>query len=264
MRNAVASGILSIFQGVCGFGEITHWWTQSSGAQTTVAFVTGQIEKTRDIWIRELTSRRLCGVRSLLACKRMADVDHLVDHCCRGVDFSLLDQSSATVFVGVVNVETAETEYHQICGANARELLKATCALPTLARPVVINGTIYIDGGTLDPLPVATIMKQVDRLLIFDNRPKYAPEPRHRGIERILFPGNYKLQREFAQRPQRLARSWELIRQFEAAGRVLVVAPPVLVASRLCRNPAVIEQAWLVGEETARAQLTQVRSFLET
>jgi NTE family protein len=46
--------------------------------------------------------------------------------------------------------------------------LAASCALPTLSRPVVRAGRVLIDGGYVNPLPYDIVMARADRTVAVD------------------------------------------------------------------------------------------------
>jgi NTE family protein len=65
--------------------------------------------------------------------------------------------------------------------------LAASSALPSLSRPVVIDGRLLIDGGYINPVPYDIVMPRVDFTLAVD----VTGEPQRRIDDRI--PGSFEL-----------------------------------------------------------------------
>lgn len=49
-----------------------------------------------------------------------------------------------------------------------RPAIAASMAIPGLVRPVVFEGRVLVDGGTVDPLPIRAITRDVDLILAVD------------------------------------------------------------------------------------------------
>ncbi|MCC0054866.1 MAG: patatin-like phospholipase family protein [Rhodobiaceae bacterium] len=49
-----------------------------------------------------------------------------------------------------------------------RRIVAASMAIPALFRPVVINKTVYVDGGVVDPLPMSQFEDRADIIVAVD------------------------------------------------------------------------------------------------
>ncbi|MDH5608864.1 MAG: patatin-like phospholipase family protein [Cyclobacteriaceae bacterium] len=81
-------------------------------------------------------------------------------------DFSKL---KLPLIVSATNVEQGRVRYFDE-GPLIRALL-ASCAIPLVFDPVVVDGTAYIDGGITDNLPVAPLRKKADQVVAMHCNP---------------------------------------------------------------------------------------------
>ena len=63
-----------------------------------------------------------------------------------------------TTFITVVNYNDGTVEY--VKEGDLISYVRASCSLPIIFEPTYINGTIYIDGGIMDNLPVEPLLKE--------------------------------------------------------------------------------------------------------
>jgi NTE family protein len=71
--------------------------------------------------------------------------------------------------IGVTNLNKGHTEFF-----SEGELLKpllASCSVPTIFRPVKINGYDYVDGGVLQNMPAEVLQTDCDRIIGFHCNP---------------------------------------------------------------------------------------------
>lgn len=73
--------------------------------------------------------------------------------------------------VGVTNLNTGQLECWD--RGPLHELVAASCGIPFLFRPVVIEGAQYVDGGVIENMPVRPLLNQSD-FIIGSNLMPYA------------------------------------------------------------------------------------------
>lgn len=66
-------------------------------------------------------------------------------------------------FVAITNLNTASVEYKD--RGNPVEVIKASCSLPVLFKPVKIGQHMYVDGGVMNNLPVEPLIGKVDYII---------------------------------------------------------------------------------------------------
>lgn len=66
-------------------------------------------------------------------------------------------------FASVTNLYTGKVEYKS--EGPLIPAIKASCAIPVLFSPVVLEGQMYVDGGVLDNLPVTPLAGKCDKII---------------------------------------------------------------------------------------------------
>ena len=67
------------------------------------------------------------------------------------------------LFVGVTNLNTGQLECWN--EGPLHEVVAASCGIPFLFRPVVIDGNQYVDGGVIENMPVRPLLNQADFII---------------------------------------------------------------------------------------------------
>lgn len=65
--------------------------------------------------------------------------------------------------VGVTNLNTGCFEL--VSEGNLYDWVAASCSLPFVFKPMEINGSLYVDGGVMQNLPLSSLQGQVDYLI---------------------------------------------------------------------------------------------------
>ncbi|THH41686.1 patatin-like phospholipase family protein [Neolewinella litorea] len=73
------------------------------------------------------------------------------------------EQLQRHFYVGVTNLNTGQLECHD--SGPLHELVAASCGIPFLFRPVVIDGAQYVDGGVIENMPVKPLLNQTDFII---------------------------------------------------------------------------------------------------
>ncbi len=78
------------------------------------------------------------------------------------VPHNSFDSLQRQFMVCATNVETGMPEYRHT-GGNLIEFVAASSSIPAVFEPIVIDGVRYVDGGTVDNLPVKALRMQLGR-----------------------------------------------------------------------------------------------------
>lgn len=157
MKAAYANGVLSAFEeagykpwdlvlGTSAGGALAAWYSagQARWAEATWAYAADR----RIISYRRAATRR----GPLLDHEALLDIVYREEH---PLDVDALRAAPWPVIVTACDIDSGKTVYQDLRKADAIAWLKATGRLPLASGPPVeIDGRRYIDGGTVDPLPV--------------------------------------------------------------------------------------------------------------
>ncbi len=185
MKAAFANGFLSALE-----EADYHPWHAvvgtSAGGALAAWYSAGQARFAEATWRYAGDPRFLSFRRALLRQGPFMDHDALFDIVYRQehpMDVEALARAQWPVIVTVADIHRGTCEYPDIREGDAIEWLKATGRLPFGAgEPVVINGRAYIDGGTLDPIPVRYAVEHLGarEVVVVKNMPPgpVRPDPR--------------------------------------------------------------------------------------
>ena len=155
MRGVYSMGALSCLheQGLTRVFDVVLG--SSAGAINAAYFLAGQADEAVRIYIDQLSNRNFINPWRI---NRIVDIDVLIDtlRFRTPLQIDTLTSSPTTLHTIVTNAMTAEPESF----TNREELdfyqvFHATAALPVLYdKEISIRGTPYVDGGTVDGIPV--------------------------------------------------------------------------------------------------------------
>lgn len=154
MRVAYALGVLEVVQASELSDRVGEIYTSSAGTIAALGFVGADLRPFADALLPKLSGTRFINPRRV---GKVVDVDYLVEVVLSSIDIKkafAADQAGVTV--SMVHARSGLAEYARLTASNAAQLLRATMAIPVLyGRTVRVNGQQYVDGGVVDPVPVA-------------------------------------------------------------------------------------------------------------
>lgn len=166
-------------------------------------------------------------------------------------------ESGGTEFlVTVTNARTGQAEYR--CPKTTRELIdfcKASCSLPFMCRPTMLDGTPYYDGGIADSIPVRKALDDgCEKLVIvLTQSAGFRKQPlKHPALVRLLYQEYPKLTKTFLRRHENYNESLGIVQMLEQQGKATVLRPIAeLNVSRTERNPQKLNVLAHAGYELA-------------
>lgn len=239
----------------------------SSSASLTAFFAALQLYLTRGIWTNDLTSRDVYDLmRAFRRGQRPADVDHLVDVCCGGLNVHAAINSGVKLYISVFRLKDGETRYVQATEANLTDLLKTTLCIPGIARPRLFDGELCADGGMVHTLPIRRAHDDGhDKIIVFDNRPMRDRVRHHVMIGATLLsirhPGSW---RSIFRRSRAYCDAIDFAKRPPEGSRVLYISPEYeLPGTFLSRSPAAVERNYDLGVAVGKQRRYEIIRFLE-
>ena len=130
-------------------------------------YAAGKLDMFED-WVRSL---------SYLDVLKLVDLSFLSDGAIRGDKvFAILSEMLGNVDIEDLNipytaVATDLTHQKEVWFSSGplEQAIRASCAIPSLVRPVVMGNRVLVDGGVLNPLPIAaSIAVRADKIFAVD------------------------------------------------------------------------------------------------
>ena len=245
----------------------------SAGSCNGASFLGKMLHRQHDIMLNYANDKRYMGTKYLLNPKKRCyfNLDFIMDEIPNKLvpfDYDTFAKFKGDVIATLTNINTGKTEYVPVSRYDRKfEILRATCALPLLFQPIIINGNEYLDGGITDSIPFKHAFDDgCDKCIVILTQ---ARDYRKKADKTLEFSAKrYRKKPEFAKallnRPQMYNKQLEDIKMLEEQGLVYVIAPnQSLGIGRTESNPEIIEKIYKQGESDLRKHLDKLRKFIE-
>ena len=134
----------------------------SAGAINAAYFLAGQAHAAVDVYVETLSNKHFVNLARIF---KIVDIDYLVDHALKEVtplDVGAVRRSPTLLEIVLTDSATAEPVVFSARDESLDlfEVIRATAALPALYnKRVHVNGREYIDGGTVDAVPIVRALE---------------------------------------------------------------------------------------------------------
>jgi len=266
MRVAYGLGAMLALRSEAPF-PIASFSCSSAGSVAPLVYLSRDPQALIERIFTMLSGKRFINPRRI---HRVADIDYFVDEVLGADDFNSVGAPGAPeVWVSIVGARSAVLRHVRFTPETARELLRATSAVPVLygrAVPLPIGGT-YVDGGVGDAIPlvhalglaaagdvvVATATKPLARL----------EDPARPRSERIAVRIDRRISgavRHLLLAPNPLVTmATHLIRQEHVAGVPILLCEPTDESLNFSRTMNSLTELWASCEQ-GRADMTNTLS----
>ena len=146
------------------------------------------------------------------------------------MDFRTLSENPAEFYAVSVNANTGETIYfdRSFMSQDHYEILMASAALPGACQPIQVGSRLCFDGGCGDPVPFLKAFEDgCDKVVVILTKTRDTirnPKDDNLGVRMIRrkYP---KAAEQLALRYKKYNDAVALAKEYEKAGKVLIVAP---------------------------------------
>lgn len=180
-------------------------------------------------------------------------------------DWEAYQRYSGRFIVGVTNAGTGKGEY--LDGRRMDErftMLRASCAIPLVFPPIVLEGAAYYDGGVADPIPIRKSMADGNQKnLIVLTRPEgYVKRLSKKNIAAAAalkhhYPNMIPL---LLHRHKRYNKVNAWCSRLEKEGRAVVLRPEMPLRS-LENDVSVLEKSYWHGYHKAMERMEEIRKL---
>lgn len=270
MRGMFTAGVMDVlmengvdFDGVIGV---------SAGAAFGCNYKSRQIGRVIRYNTRFCADKRYCGLGSLLKTGNIYNTDF-----CYGTvplqidpfDFAAYDANPQEFYVVCTDIESGQPVYHKYLGQSDHgfDWIRASASMPLVSQIVEIEGRKLLDGGIADSIPVRYFQTiGYDRNVVVLTQPDGYRKEKNSILPLIKL--KYKrypnLVAAMANRHNVYNETLETIAREEAAGRLLVLRPPEpLPVDRVEKDPEHLKAAYMIGRQTAKKCLAEVKAYLQ-
>ena len=171
-------------------------------------------------------------------------------------------------YVVATDIRTGEGVYHLMedCNKENMEWMRASASQPVFSRPVKINGSLYLDGGMKDNIPLEFMQqKGFERNIVILTQPEGFIKKQMKVMPLIrLFTLRYpEIAKALYARPDNYNRQTAYVKACEDRGDTLVIRPEVpLDLKTMVHDPDELQRAYDHGRETALKRMEEVKRFM--
>lgn len=246
----------------------------SAGITYGMSYVSGQKGRNREMLRRFAQSASYMGMQHLLNPMNRSyyNIKYVFDTIPNELlpyKYAALQRYQGKVIATLTDIETGEAFYVPVSRTDRSwQILRATCALPLMFKPVDIGGVLYADGGVADSIPYRKAIEDgCGKLIVVLTR-----ERTYRKSEEKLMRFAIKQYRkkypayaeQLANRHERYNACVEELMELEAAGEVYVIAPEdTLGVGRTEKNVDKLMALYAQGYALTMQQMPALRAYLE-
>lgn len=181
------------------------------------------------------------------------------------LDFSAMSAYKGVIKTVATDAVTGKAHYFGLddYSLNDYSVLKASCALPLVCRPVVVNGVKYYDGGIADPVPIEKAFSDgCDKLVLILTKPLSAlsdDNSRNELAAKLLYGSYPHLADSLEHMLYRYNNSVRKALEYEKQGRLLILAPDDCCGMKtLTKDRVKIDRLYHKGYENA----SKIKDFI--
>lgn len=207
----------------------------SAGSANVASYIAGQKKRNYPFYTEYPFRKEYMSVRNFLLKRSYLDLDYIYGTLSNSDGENPLDyqriMDSPTEFLAVAtNAETGEAAYFDKNDLHPNDfsVLKASSAIPFVCHPYAVNGTLYYDGALGDAVPIEKAFAcGCDQVVLILTKPRdLIRVPGADGKFAKMIQKKYPLSADrLRQRAQQYNLGVAKAKEYEAQGRVLIVAP---------------------------------------
>ena len=248
----------------------------SAGIAYGSSYISRQKGRNLELSTKYMHDKRYMGVRHLLNPKNRSY--YSMEFAFRQIpeklvpfDFDAFSENTknkAAIAV-VTNLETGKAEYKELSRDDWDyhiRLVWASCALPMLFKPELLDGNLYMDGGVSDPIPFKkALMDGCDKVVTVLTRERDYSKSSDLSVR--LASRIYKkypdFQKTLLERPLKYNLQRKNLFESEEKGEVFVIAPNNTKGfSRTERDPEKLKALYDDGFYTAKKLMPDLKKYL--
>lgn len=214
---------------------------------------------------------RYCSVRSYLKTGELFGGDfcyHELPTTLDPFDTKTYGSNDMNFYAVCTDVDTGLPVYKKIdeMSFESMEWIRASASMPVAAKIVRINGRKLLDGGISDSIPLRFFqnMGYTRNIVVLTQPRDFIKQPEKIApLIRMLLRKHPKFVAASDRRHVMYNDELDYIRQEEAAGRILVLAPDEkLPVNHVCHDPRLMQQTYELGRQAAERMIDKIKLMM--
>lgn len=236
----------------------------SAGSANMASYLAGQHGRNKPFYDEYSFRREYMSVHNLIHKHSYLDLGYVYGTLSNAggenpLDYAALARSPAELCVVAANAQNGEAQYFTKADLHPDDyrILMASCCIPVIDQPCVIDGVPYFDGGLADPVPLEWAFAHgCDRVALILTKPigLVSSDARDKHLAHLL-QSHYPAAAEgLRRRAWRYNTAVQRARELERQGLVCIIAPDSTEGmSTLTKNRAGLEKMYAKGKQDAEA-----------
>ena len=236
----------------------------SAGSANMASYLAGQHGRNKPFYDEYSFRREYMSVHNLIRKHSYLDLGYVYGTLSNAggenpLDYAALARSPAELCVVAANAQNGEAQYFTKADLHPDDyrVLMASCCIPVIDQPCVIDGVPYFDGGLADPVPLEWAFAHgCDRVALILTKPigLVRSDARDKHLAHLL-QSHYPAAAEgLRRRAWRYNTAVQRARELERQGLVCIIAPDSTEGmSTLTKNRAGLEKMYAKGKQDAEA-----------
>ena len=236
----------------------------SAGSANMASYLAGQHGRNKPFYDEYSFRREYMSVHNLIRKHSYLDLGYVYGTLSNAggenpLDYAALARSPAELCVVAANAQNGEAQYFTKADLHPDDyrVLMASCCIPVIDQPCVIDGVPYFDGGLADPVPLEWAFAHgCDRVALILTKPigLVSSDARDKHLAHLL-QSHYPAAAEgLRRRAWRYNTAVQRARELERQGLVCIIAPDSTEGmSTLTKNRAGLEKMYVKGKQDAEA-----------
>ena len=236
----------------------------SAGSANMASYLAGQHGRNKPFYDEYSFRREYMSVHNLIRKHSYLDLGYVYGTLSNAggenpLDYAALARSPAELCVVAANAQNGEAQYFTKADLHPDDyrVLMASCCIPVIDQPCVIDGVPYFDGGLADPVPLEWAFAHgCDRVALILTKPigQVSSDARDKHLAHLL-QSHYPAAAEgLRRRAWRYNTAVQRARELERQGLVCIIAPDSTEGmSTLTKNRAGLEKMYAKGKQDAEA-----------
>lgn len=268
MRGVFTSGVLDAFMKHQLY--FRYVVAVSAGACNGLSYASHQPRRARLSNIDMLVKYDYLSLKHLIRQGCIFDPELLYDRFPNELipyDYDTYFSNDMTFEMVVTNCLTGRAEYLEEHEGNRQRLLdicRASSSLPYVSKIIDVDGSLYLDGGIVDSIPVMRAIEtgHERNVLVLTRNRGYRKTGRDLKIPPFIYRRYPRLRVVLSRRIKEYNRQLEMVEQMEARGEVLCIRPErPLEVDRIEKDPvkleALYEEGFRMGDEFCESYLSE-------
>lgn len=245
----------------------------SAGIAYGISYASKQMGRNRTVSVKYMNDKRYMGIRHLLNPKNRSfyNLDFVFDEIPNRrvlFDYDEYRRFEGDVLATVTNIKTGSVEYMPVpADDRAFRILRASCALPIMFKPIKIGENKYLDGGICDPIPFKKALEDgCDKIIVILTREEGYKKEKD-GSEKLVnlvYHKHTEFMDALMNRPNVYNASIDELSGLCKENKALVIRPEKIQGiSRTESRPKVLDSLYLQGVSVCNKKLDEILAFAE-